>query len=62
MVSKQSIRHVDIAVDRQWNIDEVSDLSAKTGVQQDAIAAALISALAKALQQVADTPSQANPA
>jgi hypothetical protein len=61
MMSKQSIRHVDLAVDRQWNIDEVSDLSAKTGVQQDAIASALIAALSKALQQVAGAPAQANP-
>jgi hypothetical protein len=60
MVSKQAVRHSDLAIDRQWNIDEVSDLSAKTGVQSDALATALAAAIAKALQQVAGAPAQAS--
>jgi hypothetical protein len=52
MVSKQVVRHGDLAVDRQWNIDEVSDLSAKTGVQSDAMVALLAKAIADALNQV----------
>ena len=41
MVSKQAIRHSDIAIDRQWNVDEVAELVAKTPVFLDAIAAAV---------------------
>jgi len=52
MISKQVVRHGDLAVDRQWNIDEVSDLSAKTGVQQDAMVALLAKAIADALASV----------
>jgi hypothetical protein len=37
MVGKQAVRHSDIAIDREWNIDEVSDLAAKSGVQADTI-------------------------
>jgi hypothetical protein len=53
IVSKQAIRHGDLAVDRQWNIDEVSDLSAKTGVQSDAMVALLAKAIAEAVAKVA---------
>lgn len=41
MVGKQAVRHGDLSIDRQWNVDEVSDLVAKSGVQADAIASAL---------------------
>lgn len=51
---EQSIRHADIAIDRQWNIDEVSDLAAKTGVQQDALATVLAAAIAEALNKKGD--------
>lgn len=60
MVSKQAVRHGDLAIDRQWNIDETSTLSAKTGVQSDALASALAVAIAKALQQVTGAPAQAS--
>ena len=50
MVGKSALRHTDLAVDRQWNIDEVSGLSAKTGVQTDAMVAMLAQAVAQALQ------------
>jgi hypothetical protein len=53
MVGKSAIRHTDLAVDRQWNIDEVSDLSAKTGVQSDAMVAMLAKAVAQALSDAA---------
>jgi len=46
LVGKQAVRHTDIAIDREWNIDEVSNLSAKTGVQTDALASALAAAVA----------------
>jgi len=41
MVGKQSLNANQIAVDRQWNNDEVASLTAKTGVQQDALATQL---------------------
>jgi hypothetical protein len=41
MVSKQAVRHSDLAIDRQWNVDEVAQLIAKTPVFLDAIAAAV---------------------
>lgn len=39
MVSKQAIRHGDLAIDRQWNVDEVAHLIVNTSVFKDAIAA-----------------------
>ncbi len=45
MVSKQAIRHGDIAIDRQWNVDEVAQLVAKTPVYLDAVAAKVIDML-----------------
>jgi len=45
MVSKQAVRHADIAIDRQWNVDEVAQLVAKTPVFLDAIAAAVAAAV-----------------
>lgn len=50
MVSKQAVRHSDLAIDRHWNIDEVSSLSAKTGVQQDALATLLSKAVAEGIR------------
>ncbi len=54
MVSKQAVRHSDLAIDRQWNVDEqgaqaVALLStvAKTGVQIDAFVVALAEAIRK---------------
>jgi len=41
MVNKQALRHAEIAIDRQWNLDEVSHLSAGSTVAVDAIAAAV---------------------
>lgn len=54
MVSKQAVRHSDIAIDRQWNIDEVSDLSAKTGAQQDTIQAIVATVVASVLAALGD--------
>lgn len=45
MVSKQAVRHADIAIDRQWNVDEVAQLVAKTPVFLDAISAAVAAAV-----------------
>ena len=47
--AQRTVREGDLANDRQWNIDEVSDLSAKSGLQADAIAATIIKAVADAL-------------
>jgi hypothetical protein len=48
-LNKQHTSHRDIATDRVWNIDEVSALSAKSGVQADAFVALLAKAIADAL-------------
>ena len=45
MVSKQAIRHGDIAIDRQWNVDEVAQLVAKTPIYLDALASRVVSIL-----------------
>ena len=49
MVSKQAVRHADIAIDRQWNVDEVAQLVAKTAVFQDAIAGMVAAKVASVL-------------
>lgn len=51
MVEKQAVRHGDIAIDRQWNIDEVSALSAKSGVQADAFVVLLAEKVAAILNK-----------
>jgi len=45
MVSKQAVRHADLAIDRQWNVDEVAELVAQTSTFKDAIAAAVAAAV-----------------
>ena len=45
MVGKQAVRHGDVAIDRQWNLDEVSTVAARSGVFSDAIAAAAAKAV-----------------
>lgn len=49
MVGKQAVRHSDIAIDRQWNVDEVASLVANTSTFKDAIAAAVAAAVNEAL-------------
>ena len=51
MVSKQAIRHGDIAIDRQWNVDEVAELVANTSTFKDAIAAAVAAAVNEAIKK-----------
>ena len=51
MVSKQAVRHSDLAIDREWNVDEVAALVAKTPVFLDALAAATAAAVAVAVNQ-----------
>jgi len=46
LVSKQAVRHAELAIDRQWNIDEVSHLAAGSVVSVDALLAALAAAVA----------------
>lgn len=45
LVGKQAVRHADISIDRQWNVDEVAQLVAKTPIFLDAIAAAVAKAV-----------------
>ncbi len=47
LVNKQAVRHADLAVDRQWGLDEVSALAAGSTTAVAAIAAAI----AKAVQE-----------
>jgi len=51
MVSKQAVRHSDIAIDRQWNVDEQGYTVAQILGQPytDAIKAAVATAVAEAL-------------
>lgn len=49
MVAKRAIQHGDLSTDRQWNIDEVSTLSAKSGVQADTIQAIVAATVAATL-------------
>ena len=48
-LQKQHLAHRDIATDRTWNVDEVSALVAKSGVQADAFVALLSKSIADAL-------------
>ena len=48
LVGKQAIRHTDLAIDRQWNVDEVAQLVAQTSTFKDAIAAAVAAAVTAA--------------
>ena len=50
MVSKQAVRHSDLAIDRQWNVDEVATLTAKSGVVADALVTAMTVLQAQALK------------
>ncbi len=45
-LQKQHLAHRDIATDRTWNVDEVSQLVAKSGVEASAIVALLTKAVA----------------
>lgn len=46
MIGKQAVAHRDIAIDREWNVDEVSTLTAKSGAQADAFVTLLADAIA----------------
>lgn len=45
-LAKAALRHQDLAVDRQWNVDEVAQLVAQTSTFKDAIAAEVASKIA----------------
>jgi len=51
MVSKQAVRHSDIAIDRQWNVDEQAGFVAKilNSIQDPATSAAMAVAIANAM-------------
>lgn len=46
MVSKQAVRHSDLAIDREWNVDEVAQAVAKTAFFSDSVAAAVAAVVA----------------
>jgi len=48
-LQKQHLAHRDIATDRTWNVDEVSALVAKSGVEADAAVALVLKAVADAV-------------
>jgi hypothetical protein len=45
MGDKQAVRHSDIAIDRQWNVDEVAQAVSENAIFQDAISAAVVAAV-----------------
>lgn len=45
MVGKQAVRHGDLSIDRQWNIDEVSGLSAKLPTDLQSVVAVIVKSL-----------------
>lgn len=47
----RTVRHSDLAIDRQWNVDEVAELVAKTPVFLDAISGAVAAGVAKAISE-----------
>jgi len=51
MVGKQAVRHSDIAIDRQWNVDEQAGFVAKilNSIQDPATSAAMAVAIAEAM-------------
>jgi len=49
LIGKQAVVHAALAADRQWNVDEVAQLVAKTVVSLDAIAAALAAKVVDAI-------------
>lgn len=51
LVGKQAVRHTDIAIDREWNVDEQSAFVAKilNSIQDPAITAAMATAIAEAI-------------
>ena len=49
-LNAMKVRHNDLAIDRQWNVDEVATLVAKNGVFADAIAAGVAAAVAETVQ------------
>lgn len=54
MVGKQAVRHGDIAIDREWNIDEAAYLLTKNEVFTEAVAAAVAKAVNDALPKVVE--------
>jgi hypothetical protein len=46
-LSKQALNNMALGVDRTWNVDEVSTLTAKSGVQADQVQAIVMAVLAE---------------
>ena len=51
MTGKQAVRHSDLAIDRQWNLDEVSHIAGGSVTSIAAIAAAVAAAVVETLGQ-----------
>lgn len=52
IAAKQLLRAGELAIDRQWNVNETDNLTAKSGIQSDAIIAAVVKAVTQALRDV----------
>jgi hypothetical protein len=52
LVNKQAVAHRDVAIDRTWNVDEVSTLTAKSGVQADTIQSIVAATVAATLSEI----------
>jgi len=52
LVNKQAVAHRDIAIDREWNVDEVSTLTAKSGAQADMIQTIVAATVAATLAEI----------
>lgn len=55
MVSKQAVRHADVAIDRQWNVDEQGYTAAdilRDATFKDAVAAAVATAVNDAITRL----------
>ena len=50
-LAKQHLAHRDLATDRTWNVDEVSALTAKSGIEADAAVAIILDAVAARLSK-----------
>lgn len=51
IVSKQAVRHSDLAIDRQWNLDEVSKYASTVAVGFDAFLTIMAAKIAEELKK-----------
>ena len=56
MLSKQAVNHIGIQFDRTVNVDEVANLTAKSGAQADALMTLLTQVVAEVVKKGTATP------